>query len=181
MKKGSKGTSKVTSKGTSKVTSKGTSKVTKVIEQKAAQTAHEYFLRRYDSIKTVVAFKESWANGTGYMDNLVASQQKESLFKFTDNMNRKGIYVVTPAGYAVAIFERYSGGEKGVLVTNSSKRVGLWLSAVSLPEIQLLFGEMDFKGMSAILTECADRFVYIPNRLAEVLTDICDLIKTRNA
>lgn len=77
-----------------------------------------------------IEFNQNWANSTGYYDNAVSGEHAPKLeigqvVKATSPMpnNRRILIVGTPLGNFVA-FERYSGGDNGVIVYNASKNFG---------------------------------------------------------
>ncbi|MNQ09721.1 hypothetical protein D3C85_225420 [compost metagenome] len=76
----------------------------------------------FDRIENVVEYDEEFNNGTGYFDHLVNHEtglEVGQRFKMITPMpnNRKVIGVVTPVGNAV-FFERYTGGENGIVARN---------------------------------------------------------------
>lgn len=76
----------------------------------------------FERIENVVEYNEEFNNGTGYFDHLVnhdTGLEVGQRFKMQTPMpnNRKVIGVVTPVGNAV-FFERYSGGENGIVARN---------------------------------------------------------------
>lgn len=77
-----------------------------------------------------VDYDGSWANGTGYMDGAVNSplvNEERPMVAFTDKLNRKGIIVyhgmVDGKTQSSVIFERFSNGENGILVSNRSSSI----------------------------------------------------------
>ena len=83
-------------------------------------SAHGLFSSFFATCLNEVPFNPQWPNGTGYLDgvcheeNLVLPGQ---VVKATDPHGRKVLIAGTRQGPA-AIFERYTGGDAGVLVFN---------------------------------------------------------------
>lgn len=100
------------------------------------RTAHVAFLETFNFIKEgkrdhdhAVPFNPEWDNGTGYYNGACTDNLNlpiGSRFCATSLNDRKIIGVVTPVGNAV-FFERYTGGENGVIVTNKPRCLSsLW-------------------------------------------------------
>lgn len=79
----------------------------------------------YDRIDTVIPYDVNWNNGTGYFDKAVDVKlepgQRAKSFTAGEN-NRKLIFIGTIFG-AVVLFERYTDGNNGVIVSNTSGEV----------------------------------------------------------
>lgn len=107
------------------------------------------FNTAFDSINNTVEFKQSWSNGTGYYDNAVHDFEITEISKTTDPKNRKMILVPTPVGNVV-VFERYTDGAHGIIVSNAPLAIekmayGLDLGT-SLGEEELAFYLGDASG-----------------------------------
>ena len=80
------------------------------------------FNAAYDRISNAVEFNPSWKNGTGYLDNAVHDKSIEVASTTIDDFGRKVIIVPTPVGNVV-VFERFSGGDRGIIVSNAPRQV----------------------------------------------------------
>ena len=76
------------------------------------------FTAAYDRISNAVEFNPSWKNNTGYLDNAVHDKNIVEICKTIDDKGRKMIIIPTPVGNVV-VFERYTNGENGVVVSNA--------------------------------------------------------------
>lgn len=90
--------------------------------------AHDIF---YDLWKTLerIDYQPSWANGTGYLDG-ATKMAPPTAAAFIDDKQRKGILIPCKGG-SLVVFERYSDGDKGVLVSNDDVYPGLFVTALS--------------------------------------------------
>ena len=74
----------------------------------------------------VVAFNESWNNGTGYFDGAVKDETLADLESGiytcnTGGLNNRNLLIAVKCGKVYVAFERFSGGDKGVLCYNSPR------------------------------------------------------------
>ena len=96
------------------------------------------FLHAFDRIDHVLDSEvvEGGKNGTGYLDGLVKLEKPtdETVSKFTDSLNRRGIVYYTDAGNVV-VFERYSQGSGSpvVFVSNGPQ----WWNLISQGAIDI--------------------------------------------
>lgn len=70
-----------------------------------------------------IDFNPAWSNGTGYYDKAVKGIHSPKLYVgqmvwFTDSNSRTGIIIGTRFGNCV-IFERFSNGDRGIVVSNT--------------------------------------------------------------
>ena len=77
--------------------------------------ANVQFEKAFSAIANVVAFKESWKNGTGYFDNAVFDREINVISKSVDPNGRRMVLIPTMVG-VVVVFERYLDGD--VIVSN---------------------------------------------------------------
>ena len=77
--------------------------------------ANVQFEKAFSAIANVVAFKESWKNGTGYFDNAVFDREINVISKSVDPNGRRMVLIPTMVGNVV-VFERYLDGD--VIVSN---------------------------------------------------------------
>ena len=77
--------------------------------------ANVQFEKAFSAIANVVAFKESWKNGTGYFDNAVFDREINVISKSVDPNGRRMVLIPTMVG-VVVVFERYPDGD--VIVSN---------------------------------------------------------------
>lgn len=115
--------------------------------------ASNTFNRKYETITTVVAFDECWNNGTGYLDGCVKAdiglRPGDSAKGVTSN-ERKFIVVGTRFGNCV-VFQRYTGGEGDVFVSNVPHKVGMLYRAFTSVGTAL-----DSDGMAALIGHPGD-------------------------
>lgn len=88
---------------------------------------HKSFVRDWENCENEMPYNHDWDNGTGYMDGLTTAKldlPAGAMVRMRTSMpnNRRVLVIVTQMGNVV-IFERYSGGEKGVLVMQSTQTV----------------------------------------------------------
>lgn len=92
------------------------------IFEAAANETHRTFLSRFYEIADEFEVVAEDSNGTGYYDGLVLRSLRKPVGSILRAItpganNRRMLVVVTPVGNVV-IFERFTGGDKGVLVSN---------------------------------------------------------------
>ena len=111
------------------------------------------FTAAYDRISNEVVFNPSWKNGTGYLDNAVHDLQITEICKTVDNAHRKIIVIPTAIGNVV-VFERFTDGDRGIIVSNAPRAIerlafGMDLGS-SLGDAALAFYLGDEWGVPAI-------------------------------
>lgn len=79
------------------------------------------FNAAFNRINYAIEFNPSWKNGTGYLDGAV-TEEITATCKSIDDHGRKVILIPTGIGNIV-LFERYKGGESGVIVCNCPRTV----------------------------------------------------------
>jgi len=74
----------------------------------------------YDSIDTVIPYDVKWNNGTGYFDKAVhVSLAHGTLAKsFTAGQNNRKLILIGTMFGTIVLFERYTDGNNGVIVSN---------------------------------------------------------------
>ena len=131
------------------------------------KTAHQTFIAIWNSLPAV-EFKGEWHNGTGYMNG--ARQEKiESPVRFTDNWDRKGLLIPTNDG-SLVVFERYSDGDQGVIVSNS--RPELFTTSLCPLAMELVYDKVNRK-----LTEEAVQAYIDATYIKEFTNDIMQRFK----
>lgn len=111
------------------------------------------FNAAYDRVNATIEFNAKWANGTGYYDNAVRDLQITEICKTVDNANRKIIVIPTAIGNVV-VFERFTNGDRGIIVSNAPRAIerfafGMDLGS-SLGDAALAFYLGDEWGVPAI-------------------------------
>ena len=95
-----------------------------------------------------IPFNPKWANGTGYLDFAVKGPEAPKLqngevVRSKDNKDRNIGIVGTRVGNVV-VFERFSNGQNGVVVSNNpytvAKLVDITNGAFNIRDIELVFG-----------------------------------------
>lgn len=98
--------------------------------------ANKNFIKTFDSVTATIAFNPNWKNGTGYFDNAVKGIHMADVptgltVKCVDDAGRR-MLITGITGQAedgdmngkhvsnVIIFERFTDGENGVVVSNAS-------------------------------------------------------------
>lgn len=95
------------------------------------KTTHQSFLETIATLRTV-PFNPEWNNGTGYLDraatdnslNLKKGEMVQSISvdeKIADLNNRRILLIGTGNGDNVVVFERFTGGIQGVIVSNTPR------------------------------------------------------------
>lgn len=83
-------------------------------------SAHNTFISFFNATSETVEFNPSWKNGTGYLDGVCRQEAlvgPGQVVKTVDDKNRKVLIIGTGEG-PVAVFERYTAGQSGVIVCN---------------------------------------------------------------
>lgn len=78
----------------------------------------------FNAVEETAVDINACANGTGYYDDACFAEAGKEITRFTTANNRRGLIVPLAPGQNAVIFERYSGGESGVLVSNFPSRYG---------------------------------------------------------
>jgi len=124
---------------------------------------HQTFIDIWNTLSTI-DFEEEWHNGTGYLNGL-AREKITVLARFTDNLNRKGFVIPTTKGCLV-VFERYSDGLHGVIVTNSTP--DLFSSALKMDAMEIIQ-----KKIHCSLTE-EDVRAFASTKYPDTLKHLCE-------
>ena len=121
------------------------------------KTAMDHFNKVWNEIgsNAFVPFNPKWANGTGYMDGLLEDPEVKDLPTFLVCKSqepapqmRKIIFINCGEKGVVAVFQRYTYGGSGVLVSNESTswlesheylRQGV-VSALNLETLEAIIG-----------------------------------------
>ena len=87
------------------------------------ETAHSIFLEAWNNVPKV-EYKTEWENGTGYLDHATTDSSlnlKKDQFVATTatNSDRKVLIKGLGNGLNQVIFERYTKGHRGILVSNT--------------------------------------------------------------
>ena len=90
-------------------------------------TAHELFLSLWNDAP-MTSFDVEWANGTGYYDYATDDEsiklaKGEMLASLDTGSNRKLLLIGTGQDTSVVLFERYSNGQNGVIVSNTPRHL----------------------------------------------------------
>lgn len=117
------------------------------IAEVAGSATHAVFLKRFYATTEEFEVIASDSNGTGYYDGLVLRNLRKPIGTMLRAItpgenNRRMLVVVTPVGNLV-IFERFTGGDKGVVVTNMPTMLRLILvsGTVSLEQLRYMIGD----------------------------------------
>ncbi len=99
-------------------------------------TAHGLFLATWDEAPHI-AFCPEWNNGTGYMNPATTITVSRVVGFFDEESKRRGILVPCAKG-SLVVFERYSDGRDGVLVSNSPCLPTIFTGALSVEAMDLV-------------------------------------------
>ena len=135
-------------------------------ERSIMSTAKELFIECFNKINNVVEYKDSWANGTGYLDNAV----KDKSFSFNEfgyakaesPAGRKIIIIRTVKGNVV-LFERYTGPESSVIVGNMPRSIKqLFQLSGSIPyeKVYQVLGDPDSPTVVPNIGLAIDEFMF---------------------
>jgi len=117
-------------------------------------TSYHLFTIRYNQINKIVPFNPAWNNGTGYYNGAVSGEDAplippgEIVKSVSPAPNNRRILIVGTLLGNVVVFERYTDGDKSIIVMNttrtfSSTNLVRSTGAVSLDDLTIILGDGD--------------------------------------
>ena len=91
--------------------------------------ANVQFEKAFGAVAKEVEYKESWANGTGYLDNAVHDRDVEVISKSVCPKGRKIIIIPTLVGNVV-VFQRYANDD--IIVSNEPPSIQKLVAGLEL-------------------------------------------------
>ena len=89
---------------------------------KETKMSNTTFSKAFARLENSIPFNPAWKNRTGYLDNAVHDKSITITSTTIDDFGRKVIIVPTTVGNVV-VFERFSGGDRGIIVSNAPRQV----------------------------------------------------------
>ncbi len=109
--------------------------------------ANAAFERLWNETNETIQFDESWNNGTGYFDKAVKVKLKPGQVVRSECPNDRMIMMVGTAFGTIVVFQRYSGGDRGIITRNDPKEINELFhfdNVLSENDLVTIFGTVGF-------------------------------------